>query len=342
MSPAKQEGSNASRRRRRSFKPQATPDASALCQPTTNYRMSLNAAAIGDNNRRTSLTTDEQEFLKIMLGAENADILVGGAKNDAMNAHHQQRHTAAQRRLSGSIQARRKSLQEHEQKFLDNLVQISDTEALLQAAQVLEKDPLYQDSSSISSSQDNDTSSQPGDPRRRRRLTETTESTEERNKKSLLVRQEPSFRRELWTEYASQMSIVHEEEKPTQQDSKKKKENPLLAIFKKAFSGNQHDDCDCTDTTDESTVATTMEEIIPFVILGTTVDDPGASPHVLSPPLMDALRPFLPYAIRQDNYWLKYSLLRDVSCVLMKDCYKGPQFRSSDCCCLTYNISLSL
>ena len=29
--------------------------------------------------------------------------------------------------------------------------------------------------------------------------------------------------------------------------------------------------------------------------------------------MMDALRPYLPFAVQQDNYWLKYSLLRDVS-----------------------------
>ena len=297
----------------------SSPVASARPRrPATSYRMSLNAtAATRKNNWRTSLTIDEQHFLKSIQGAEDADILVeADAKNDATNAQHQQRHTAAQRRLSGSIQARRTSLQEHEQKFLDDLVQISDTEALLQAAQVLEKDPLYQDSGGISSSsQKNDASSPPGDPSRRR-LTETTASTDEGNKTSLPVRQEPSFRRELWMEYASQMSIIHEEEKPTQQESKK--DNPLAAFFKKAFSGNKHNDF--KDTTDESTVTTTTEEIIPFVILGTNVDDPAASPHVLSPPMMDALRPFLPFAIRQDNYWLKYSLLRDVSCVMMKDC----------------------
>jgi len=339
MSPAKQEGSDASRRHwRRSFKPQAIPeldddantnataakgrtDSSPVGstqprRPTTNYRMSLNAAATRKNNCRTSLTIDEQDFLKI-LGAENADIVVNvDAKNDAMtNAHHQQRHTAAKQRLSASIQASRTLLQDHEQKFLDNLVQISDTEALLQAAQVLEKDPLYQ-GSGTSTSLSNDASLLPGDPRRRR-LTETTASTVEGNKSLSPVRQEPSFRRELWMEYASQMSIIHEEEKPTQQGIKQKKDNPLTAFFRKAFTGNQHDDS--TYTTDESTVTTT-EEIIPFVILGTHVDDPAASPHVLSPPLMDALRPFLPFAIRQDNYWLKYSLLRDVSCLTRKEC----------------------
>ncbi len=36
-------------------------------------------------------------------------------------------------------------------------------------------------------------------------------------------------------------------------------------------------------------------------------------PHVLSPLLMKSLREHLPYALREENFWLKYSLVRDVS-----------------------------
>lgn len=48
-----------------------------------------------------------------------------------------------------------------------------------------------------------------------------------------------------------------------------------------------------------------------FAILGTSRDDKRAHPHVLSPPLMDSLMAFLPAAIKNQNYWLKYSLVRD-------------------------------
>ena len=37
-------------------------------------------------------------------------------------------------------------------------------------------------------------------------------------------------------------------------------------------------------------------------------------PHVLSPLLMKCMREHLPYALREENFWLKYSLARDVSC----------------------------
>jgi TLD len=48
-----------------------------------------------------------------------------------------------------------------------------------------------------------------------------------------------------------------------------------------------------------------------FAILGTSADDKTAHPHVLSPPLLDSLMTFLPESIQNQNYWLKYSLVRD-------------------------------
>jgi hypothetical protein len=48
-----------------------------------------------------------------------------------------------------------------------------------------------------------------------------------------------------------------------------------------------------------------------FRIIGTSVDDQSAQPHVLSPPLMDALMSFLPDNLIGENFWLKFSLVRD-------------------------------
>lgn len=50
-----------------------------------------------------------------------------------------------------------------------------------------------------------------------------------------------------------------------------------------------------------------------FKILGTSADDDAAHPHVLSPPLMDALMSFVPESLENQNFWLKYSLVRDGS-----------------------------
>jgi hypothetical protein len=48
-----------------------------------------------------------------------------------------------------------------------------------------------------------------------------------------------------------------------------------------------------------------------FTILGTSADDIASTPHVLSPPLMESIYHFLPYSVSEQNYFMKYSLLRD-------------------------------
>jgi hypothetical protein len=50
---------------------------------------------------------------------------------------------------------------------------------------------------------------------------------------------------------------------------------------------------------------------LPFHILGTSAEDIDAQPHVLSPPLMESLQPFLPISRARENFWMKYSLVRD-------------------------------
>jgi TLD len=52
-------------------------------------------------------------------------------------------------------------------------------------------------------------------------------------------------------------------------------------------------------------------DTLPFAILGTSSDDAAAHPHVLSPPLMESLLAFLPPAKHGDNFWMKYSMVRD-------------------------------
>ena len=52
---------------------------------------------------------------------------------------------------------------------------------------------------------------------------------------------------------------------------------------------------------------------IDFSILGTPADDISAGTYVLNPTLMDTLRSHFPYAVRDDNFWLKYSLSDHVS-----------------------------
>lgn len=48
-----------------------------------------------------------------------------------------------------------------------------------------------------------------------------------------------------------------------------------------------------------------------FNVIGTSVNDKSARPHVLSPPLMESLLNFVPESLVDNNFWLKYSLIRD-------------------------------
>lgn len=50
---------------------------------------------------------------------------------------------------------------------------------------------------------------------------------------------------------------------------------------------------------------------LPFQILGTSALDKSATPHVLSPPLMESLHAFFPYSKAGESFWLKYSMVRD-------------------------------
>ena len=63
---------------------------------------------------------------------------------------------------------------------------------------------------------------------------------------------------------------------------------------------------------DYSTDHVTIENVIAddvgntFKILGTSANDVNSHPHVLSPPLMDALTNFLPPEIQGQNFWMRY------------------------------------
>ncbi|CAB9517398.1 Oxidation resistance protein 1 [Seminavis robusta] len=50
---------------------------------------------------------------------------------------------------------------------------------------------------------------------------------------------------------------------------------------------------------------------LPFRILGTSAEDVDSQPHVLSPPLMESLQSFFPFSKTSDNFWMKYSMVRD-------------------------------
>ena len=78
-----------------------------------------------------------------------------------------------------------------------------------------------------------------------------------------------------------------------------------------ASNSNTKDNEDKDDTPPVTEQELAAESL--FAVIGTFKRDTSFQPAVLSPTIMDALRPHLPYACQQDNFWLKYSMLRHVS-----------------------------
>lgn len=68
-------------------------------------------------------------------------------------------------------------------------------------------------------------------------------------------------------------------------------------------------------------------DLIPFRILGTSAEDVDSHPHVLSPPLMESIQAFFPFAHTSDNFWMKYSMVRDgASMYTLLQRARGSQF----------------
>lgn len=64
-----------------------------------------------------------------------------------------------------------------------------------------------------------------------------------------------------------------------------------------------------------------------FKILGTSAADEAAQPHVLSPPLMESLQAFLPPTKSGENFFMKYSMIRDgASLQTLLKCARGIQY----------------
>ena len=97
-----------------------------------------------------------------------------------------------------------------------------------------------------------------------------------------------------------------------QKDTDESIEQDLLASCSWSINTDDisHFEFDAWDIFHDEYLQNEKDELT-FTILGTSADDSSAQPHVLSPPLMDSLKEFLPDRISHYNYWLKYSLVRD-------------------------------
>jgi hypothetical protein len=217
-------------------------------------------------------------------------------------------------------------------------------QALLQATKVLEHDPLFNNDHD-SNKKGDDTTGTNNNHNVNATLDPHEESTLSIQHQQQHYHHHDAFRREVWTHYTSRWFVDKQQQQQPQDEMedddhhnnektkgrtstnhdkhKKKQRNRIASFFGRIFAGD-HQDKNRSQTEqlqkdkDDRTVATTIiaEPLPVFCVLATSVDNQEVTPHVLCPPLMDALRPYLPYAVQEDNYWLKYSLMRDVSIFL--------------------------
>ena len=119
-----------------------------------------------------------------------------------------------------------------------------------------------------------------------------------------------SFRKEVWA-ISSQRTL--EEHLSTEDNQNDEHTNDHMPEAKGMFSfigrilGNGSND----DVTREEKVEDSdfMDDApLNITVLGTSADDPACFPHVLTPPIMEEIRKNLPYAVANDNFWLKYSM----------------------------------
>mmetsp|Transcript_32940 Transcript_32940/g.48325 ORF Transcript_32940/g.48325 Transcript_32940/m.48325 type:complete len:484 (-) Transcript_32940:83-1534(-) len=254
--------------------------------------------------RRTSLTKPEQD----LLGAIDAGKKSSSSEDD-------EKLMNARKELKEEITLKKQFLTGSEAAFLTSLADADvSSDYLEQTKNVLTKDKLY-----VTAKEEEDGDGVPlSDPG-----TAAGANTKEKIEKA----NNDNFRTELWRskqcstsneekEYEDTKPEKVEEESRSLFDKKKKTKSPVVfsyfsSMFSTETTTKEEDDKDTQQDQKENEAESSNE--IAFAILGTSVDDEYAKPHVLSPPLMDSLRPHMPYAIREDNYWLKYSLVRDGS-----------------------------
>ena len=252
---------------------------------------------------------------------------------------------ATRDRFMASVMSKSTLLEPNELAFLQKLATADqgaiNNEHLERAMHVLENDPLYQ-SSSTTKQQEQKSDDKAQQVRASLRVSicrrveeeeeEVSESQTQQEQEQPKPPRDHSFRKELWNEYweswSSRQKLVSQaltcpaannKDGDTEKDKHHhhhhgKKKNGVVKFFQKVFfiphSDSEEEEGDEDDTVLENDIV----EEAPFSVLGATRDDETMlSMMVLSPPNMDALRPNLPYACQQDNFWLKYSMIRDVS-----------------------------
>mmetsp|Transcript_18941 Transcript_18941/g.31361 ORF Transcript_18941/g.31361 Transcript_18941/m.31361 type:complete len:487 (-) Transcript_18941:115-1575(-) len=244
------------------------------------------------SKRSTSLTKSEEYFLHTLKKPVNRENPV--CEQDEDEALQQ-----ARKDLLARIKNKGHSLTPEEEKFLINLAESHHvtTDYLIRSAQVLLHDPLY-------------------------KLEETKQEPDVPEKvKPTLRQRDASFRSEVWTHFSSSSLVVekntrsaHEEVKDEKKDEKRDEEpstGKKKGFMYKFFHQRKQKTEETVGEEQEDHFDHFQENPVEFSILATHAEDKDCQPHVLSPPIMDALRVHLPLAVQQDNFWLRYSMIRD-------------------------------
>jgi len=148
-----------------------------------------------------------------------------------------------------------------------------------------------------------------------------TEKPEEPAKSSSEAKKDDgAFRKELWKlalekvredigKKKKERQLQREEAKAQKEAATKQKPtSPLGSLFGMLSSpsvdeAEESSELDIFDDEDD--------ELMEYAILGARPDDADTDNYVLTPPIMDQLRQKLPQSVKNDNFWLKYSLSKD-------------------------------
>ncbi|KAI2511377.1 hypothetical protein MHU86_2988 [Fragilaria crotonensis] len=237
--------------------------------------------------RSSSLTVCEGALLDKLV-EDRDELAVDTRDDDAPNS--------ARRNLKQRIADKGDALTIAERKFLTDLADSPNVSAdyLIRSARVLFHDPLFN-------------------------VHEENEIEDVQSKfqvkPSSFRQHDASFRTEVWTHFSPLVASKHTsgrkqegvDEQEMDRDGPEKYCTSTKRCMPKLFKRRRKH----LNATAQAKTGEENDDQVKFYILATSAFDEECKPHVLSPPMMQSLRAGLPVAIQQDNFWLKYSMVRD-------------------------------
>jgi hypothetical protein len=268
--------------------------------------------ALSKGKRQTSLTDEEDKFMKKISSVGSSH-----SKMNRATSVDREESCKARDELKMCVDVHKDQLTQPEKDFLEDVIDAPDVEPerIEKAQQVLCNDPLYH-------REEDKVEAEPA------AIEDDKEQSQQRQSGLL---QYPSHRKELWLQLRmagqevsaetfsfvgnsvreeEKLDEVKEEEEHFKPEQKRKSSKwGFIYRFQKAL--HLIDDGDKDDGTVELDDDELDDDLSPtFRVLAPSIEDLIETPTVLTPPIMDGLRAFLPFAVQHDNFWLKYSLAR--------------------------------